>query len=294
MRRKSAVNQTQGHHNAMLEIGKFNQLEVTRICAPSPGAYLSSEVGEILLPQKYVPAGLQPGDIVNVFIHLDSEDRLIATTLVPKAVVGQFALLVVKDISGVGAFLDWGLEKDLFVPFGEQPVPMKKGASYLVRLYLDNTGRIAASAKLSKYIETEQIPLRFGEEVELLIWEFTDLGAKVIINDRYAGLLFNNELYDRPEPGSRLKGYVQKIRPDKKIDVTLRRGGETDLEGSKERVLQTLAAAGGFLPLGDKSPPEQIIELLKMSKKTFKKAIGTLYKEAVIELTNEGIKLRSK
>lgn len=276
----------------MLEIGKYNQLEVKKIS--SFGAYLASEAGEILLPQKYAPDGLKPGDVVKVFIYLDSDDRLIATSQIPKAQVGEFAVLEVKDNSPIGAFLDWGLEKDLFVPFSEQPVPMKKREKYLVRLYLDRSERIAASAKIGKFLEAELISLKVGEEVGLMIYEFTDLGAKVIINGLYAGLLFRNELYGKPMLGTRLKGYVNKIREDKKIDVTLRRSGYSGIDVSKERIMKTLEASGGFLPLSDKSSPELIGEVLKMSKKTFKKAIGSLYKDGFIELTEESIKLRNK
>ena len=276
----------------MLELGKYNRLEVKRIS--STGATLASEAGDILLPKRYVTAGLKPGDPVNVFVCRDSQDRLIATTRAPKAQVGEFAVLEVTDTGPVGAFLDWGLEKDLLVPFSEQPVPMKKGERHLVGVYLDNSGRIAASAKIGKFLETEHIPLHVAEEVDLMIYALTDLGAKVIINGRYGGLLFKSELHGNPLPGARFKGYVSMIRADKKIDVTLKKRGEQGLEGSKERVLKTLAATGGFLPLGDKSPPDLIGEVLKMSKKTFKKAIGSLYKEGFVELTEKGIKLRNR
>ena len=276
----------------MLEIGKYNQLEVMRISAT--GAYLASEAGEILLPQKYVPAGLQPGDTVKVFVYLDATEQPAATTQAPKTQVGEFAVLQVTDNSRFGSFLDWGLEKDLLVPFSEQPVPMKKGERYLVRIYLDKSGRIAASAKIGRFLEAVDIRLDVGEEVELIIYEFTDLGAKVIINGRYNGLLFRNEIYGRPEPGTRLKGYVRKIREDRKIDVTLKKSGPQGSEGDKERILKALRDQGGFLPLGDKSPPELIGEMFKMSKKTFKKALGNLYKEGFVELTEEGIRLRHR
>ncbi|HLO25011.1 MAG TPA: S1-like domain-containing RNA-binding protein [Geobacteraceae bacterium] len=275
----------------MLEIGKYNQLEVIRM-SPT-GATLASEAGEILLPRKNVPAGTKQGDTVNVFIYRDSNDRLIATTRAPRVQVDEFAVLEVKDTGPVGAFLDWGLEKDLLVPFSEQPLLMKKGERHLVRVYLDNSGRIAASAKLGKFLEGGDIPFKAGDEVDLMIHAFTDLGAKVIINGRYAGLLFRNEIYGNPAPGARFKGYVRKVRDDGKIDVTLKKPGHDVMEGSKERVLKTLAATGGFLPLGDKSPPELIGDVLKMSKKTFKKAIGSLYKDGFIELTENGIKLRN-
>ena len=276
----------------MLEIGNFNQLEVKKIS--STGASLASEAGDILLPQKQIPAGLRPGDSINVFVYRDSNDMLIATTRTPKAQVGEFAVLEVKDVGPVGAFLDWGLEKDLLVPFGEQPVPMKKGERHLVGVYLDNSGRVAASARIGKFLETDNIPLHVGEEVDLMIYAFTDLGAKVIINGRYPGLLFRNEIYGKPAPGARFKGYVSKIREDKKIDVTLRKEGAEGMGRSRERIMKTLAATGGFLPLGDKSPPDLIGEVLKMSKKSFKKAVGSLYKEGFIELTDTGIKLRNR
>jgi len=274
----------------MLEIGKYNRLEVKKLSAI--GAYLVSELGDILMPTKYVPEGLKPGEHVKVFVYLDSEDRLLATTLTPKALVGDFALMEVKDTSSVGAFLDWGLEKDLLVPFSEQPRPMQKGEKYLVRVYLDRSDRIAASAKIGKYLETRNINLKVGEEVQLTFYEFGDLGAKVVINGRFAGLLFKSELFGSYEVGTTAKGFVAKIRADGKIDVTLRRGGAQDVVGGKESFLKVLRERGGFLPVGDKSSPQQISELFKMSKKSFKTVIGNLYKERVIEITKEGVKLR--
>ena len=274
----------------MLEIGKYNRLEVKKLSAI--GVYLVSEVGDILMPTKYVPAGLKPGEHVKVFVYLDSEDRLLATTLTPKAQVGDFAVMEVKDTGSVGAFLDWGLEKDLLVPFSEQPRPMQKGEKYLVRVYLDRSERIAASAKIGKFLETRNIGLKVGEEVQLTFYEFGELGAKVIIDGRYSGLLFKSELFGSYEVGTTAKGFVGKIRADGKIDVTLRRGGAQDIVGSKESFLRVLRERGGFLPVGDKTPPELISEMFRMSKKSFKTVIGNLYKEGVIEISPEGIKLR--
>jgi predicted RNA-binding protein (virulence factor B family) len=274
----------------MFAIGKYNQLQVRKI--DDAGAYLDSAAGDVIVPLPHVPAGTKPGDTLNVFVYRDAVDRLAATTIAPKAQVGEFAVLEVTDNSRVGSFLDWGLDKDLLVPFSEQPVPMKKRESYVVRVYLDKAGRIAASARIDKFLETGNIPLKFGEEVDLMIYQFTDLGAKVIINDRYPGLLFKNELYGKPALGARLKGYISKVREDRKIDVTLRKSGAQGMAGDREMVLQALAAAGGFLPLGDKSHPRHIEEALKMSKKTFKKVIGNLYKDEALELTQEGIRLK--
>jgi uncharacterized protein len=274
----------------MLEIGKYNRLEVKKLSAI--GAYLVSEMGDILMPTKYVPEGLHPGEHIKVFIYLDSEDRLIATNLTPKAQVGEFALMEVKDVSNVGAFLDWGLEKDLLVPFSEQPRPMQQGEKYLVRVYLDRSDRIAASAKLGKYLETRNIKVKVGEEVQLTFFEFGDLGAKVIINGRYSGLLFKSEQFGSYEIGSTVKGYVAKVREDGKIDVTLRKGGTQDMVGGKELFLKVLRDSGGFLPVGDKTDPQRISQLFRMSKKSFKMVIGNLYKAGVIEITREGVRLR--
>ncbi|WP_129125479.1 CvfB family protein [Geomonas oryzae] len=274
----------------MLEIGKYNRLEVKKLSAI--GAYLDSELGEILLPTKYMPPGLHHGEHLKVFVYLDSEDRLIATTLEPKAQVGEFALLEVKDVSRVGAFLEWGLEKDLLVPFREQPRPMQKGERYMVRVYLDPSGRIAASARLAKFLEKSPAGLKEGQEVELTLYEFGDLGAKVIIDGRYDGLLFRSELFGSYQVGDTLPGYIGKIRNDGKIDVTLRKSGKQDAAGGRETLLRILSERGGFLPVGDKSPPELIAEMFRMSKKSFKTLIGNLYKEGVIEITKDGIRLR--
>jgi len=274
----------------MLEIGKYNRLEVKKLSAI--GAYLVSELGDILMPTKYVPEGLHPGEHIKVFVYLDSEDRLLATTLTPKAQVGDFAVMEVKDVSNVGAFLDWGLEKDLLVPFSEQPRPMQKGDKYLVRVYLDRSERIAASAKIGKFLDRTHVTLKGGEEVKLTFYEFGDLGAKVIINGRYDGLLFKSELFGKYEIGATVKGFVKKVRSDGKIDVALRKGGVQDIAGGRESFLRVLSERGGFLPVGDKSPPELISEMFRMSKKSFKTVIGNLYKEGVIEITREGIRLR--
>jgi predicted RNA-binding protein (virulence factor B family) len=275
---------------AVLEIGKYNRLEVKKISAI--GAYLISELGDILMPTKYLPEGLHPGEHIKVFVYLDSEDRLIATTLTPKAQVGDFALMTVRDTSNVGAFLDWGLEKDLLVPFGEQPRAMRTGEQHLVRVYLDRSERIAASAKIGKFLESGTSRLQVGEEVALMFYEFGDLGAKVIINGRFGGLLFKSELFGNYRVGDTTRGFVAKIREDGKIDVTLRLKGQQDVAGGKQVILDKLKASAGFLPVGDKSPPQEIAALFGMSKKSFKTAIGNLYKEGVIEIRPEGLKLR--
>ena len=275
----------------MLRIGNYNSLKISRITAM--GAFLSSEAGEILLPGRLVPAGAEPGSSLNVFIYVDSEERLTATTRKPRAVVGDFALLKVKDNVTVGTFLDWGLEKDLLLPFGEQNAPLRRGEEVLVYVYLHSSDRVAASARLEKFLKPADVTLYEGEEVDLLVYAFSDLGIKVVINGTYNGLLFRNELFSEPACGERLRGYVKKIREDGKIDVTLRVGGPREAANDRETILDALKGHNGLLPLSDKSTPEAIAEMLRMSKKSFKKAIGGLYKEGVINITPEGVSLRS-
>ena len=275
----------------MLLIGNYNQLKITRITAS--GAFLSSDSGEILLPGRLVPKGADPGSLLKVFIYVDSEDRLTATTRKPRAVVGDFALLKVKDNVTVGTFLDWGLEKDLLLPFGEQTAPLRRGEEVLVRVYLHSSDRVAASARLDKFLKPADGTLAEGDMVELLVYALSDLGAKVVINNTFGGLLFRNELFINPSCGERLRGYVKKIREDGKIDVTLRTGGAREAATDREVILDALKAHNGLLPLSDKSTPEAIAGLLRMSKKSFKKGIGGLYKEGLIDITSEGVRLRS-
>jgi len=274
----------------MLHVGNYNNLKIARINAK--GAFLASDEGEILLPGRLMPKGAEPGNMVEVFIYLDSEERLTATTIKPRATVGEFAMLSVKDNVSVGTFLDWGLEKDLLLPFGEQLAPMRRGERVLVRIYLHSSGRIAASAKLEKFIRPIDNTLTEGDEVKLLVYAFSDLGAKVIVNDCFGGLLFSSELLVKPKCGDRLRGYVKKIREDGKLDITLRQGGAQEAATDREQVLTALKEQDGFLPLNDKSAPETIANLLLMSKKSFKKAIGGLYKEGLISMAADGIRLK--
>ncbi len=274
----------------MLRIGNYNNLKIARITAS--GALLSSEAGEILLPGRLVPKGAEPGSTLKVFIYVDSEDRLTATTRKPRAVVGDFALLKVKDNVTVGTFLDWGLEKDLLLPFGEQTDQLRRGQDVLVYVYLHSSDRVAASARLDKFLLPADGSLFEGDLVELLVYAFSDLGAKVVINNTFGGLLFKNELFVTPAIGERLQGYVKKIREDGKIDVTLRSGGAREAASDREAILDALKAHNGLLPLSDKSTPEAIAGLLRMSKKSFKKGIGGLYKEGLVDITPEDVRLR--
>lgn len=275
----------------MIQIGEYNSLEIAR--HSEPGAYLSDKEGnEVLLPNKYVPENADIGNNIEVFIYKDSEDRLVATTLTPKAMIDEFAYLEVKDTNQVGAFLDWGLEKDLLVPFREQPRTMEVGKKYVVFVYFDyKTERIVASGKIGQFTRNEFIELDEGEEVDLLISNKTDIGVNVIINNLYDGLLYENEIFQSIKAGDRTKGYVKLIREDDKIDVTLEKQGYDSIEPNARHILNQLRFEGGFLPLNDKSAPELIAEKLEMSKKTFKKAIGALYKQKIIKIADDGIHL---
>lgn len=275
----------------MLLIGNYNRLQISRITAT--GAVMSSDAGEILLPGRLVPKGAEPGSLLNVFIYVDSEDRLTATTRKPRAVVGDFTILKVKDNVTVGTFLDWGLEKDLLLPFGEQVAPLRRGEEVLVYVYLHSSGRVAASTRLEKFLKPADSTLSEGAEVDLLVYAVSDLGAKVVVNNAFNGLLFRNELFSEPACGERLRGYVKKIREDGKIDVTLRLGGTREAANDRAVILEALKAHNGMLSLNDKSTPEAIAVLLHMSKKSFKKAIGGLYKDGLVDITAEGVRLRN-
>jgi len=275
----------------MLQIGNYNKLAIDRI--NDSGAVFKSEAGDILLPLRLLPEGAEAGIVLDVFVYVDSDGRLTATTRKPRAVVGEFALLKVKEATTVGSFLDWGLEKDLLLPFGEQIEPVRRGDHVLVRVFLHSSGRIAASAKLDKFITPVDDTLSEGSEVDLLVYACTDLGAKVLINNSFGGLIFNTEFVVKPACGECLRGFVKKIRADGKVDVTLRKGGALEAANDREIILEALVANNGFLPLTDKSSPESIAKLLRLSKKSYKKAVGGLYKEGRVTIAPDGLRLRS-
>ena len=274
-----------------IELGKINHLKVVK--KVDFGFYLDGGVeGEILLPLKLAPQGCKIGDELDVFLYLDSEERLIATTETPKAMVGDFAYLQVAWVNNFGAFLDWGLLKDLFVPFREQKMKMQKGQSYIVHLHVDEDSyRIMASAKVERYLSKEMPPYKPGAEVDVLVWQKTDLGFKVIVDNQYSGLLYENELFRPLHTGDRLRGYIKRVRPDGKIDVTLQRQGMHAVDDFSEVLLHHLQLNGGSTVLGDKSPTEEIYSVFGVSKKVFKKAVGDLYKRRLIEITPEGLRL---
>jgi len=276
----------------MFNVGKFNKLQVVK--KVDFGVYLSdgSNPEKVLLPGKYVPAGIQLNDWINVFLYHDSEDRLIATTLTPKAQVGDIALLAVKDVSSVGVFLDWGLEKDLFVPFKEQRERMVLDHSYVVMVMIDRlTGRIMASNRFNIIVKPGRPQLENGQPVDLIVYDRADIGFKVLVNRQYQGFLYRNEIFQPVAIGDELKGFVHKIRPDNKLDVRLQKSGFGGVLEVKDTIMNELTAAGGFLPHNAYSPPEEIKKRFHMSKNVFKQAIGNLYKERRIEVTDDGIKL---
>lgn len=275
----------------MLFLGKYNDLTIERVT--SVGLYLSEPEGaEVLLPNKYLTDDMKIGDVLRVFVYKDSEDRPVATTQTPALSRNEFGYLQVKDVNSYGAFLDWGLEKDLFVPFSEQTTKMEKGASYIVFLYLDRrTDRLVATAKWRQNLDNERLLVQEGDEVELLVAERTDLGYNVIINHYHVGLIYYNEVFKRIAIGDRLTGFIRQIREDNKLDVSLERAGYEKIGQHADAIYALLKESEGFLPLTDKSSPDEIERRLEMSKKNFKKAIGGLYKQGVITLEEEGIRL---
>lgn len=273
----------------MIQLGQTHTLNVVR--ETEFGLYLDAEnLGEILLPSKHAPADLAIDDPVEVFLYLDSEDRPVATTQTPKAEVGQFAYLQVKDNTPVGAFLDWGLDKDVLVPFAEQHRPMNVGDCYLVYLYLDNQERIAATSKIDKVVaEDDEHDFRPQQMVELIIGSSTELGYKAIVNHSHWGLLYRDEVDQRLSFGQSINGFIKHVREDGKIDLCLQSSWQ--IRDKSSQVIQDyLRHHDGFAPIHDKSPPEQISNLLGMSKKQFKKAIGALYKQRLISIDKDGIR----
>lgn len=274
----------------MLFLGKYNRLEVKSKSAI--GLYLTDGRDDVLLPKKYVKDGVAEGDVLEVFVYLDNENRPIATTLEPYACVDDFVFLTVKEVNEHGAFLDWGIAKDVFVSHGEQREEMISGKKYLVYLFIDDVSeRIAATTKWNKYIDTDTSVLHNGDEVGLLIAEKTDLGLKAIIDNQFEGLIYENEVFGELNTGDKKRGYVKLIRDDGKIDLRLQPEGYGHIEESRDVVLQQLQTNNGVLPLGDKSQPEEIYSRLKISKKAFKKAVGGLFKERLITISDFEIKL---
>ena len=276
----------------MIKLGEVNNLKINR--RTDHGFYLISEEDEVLLPNAYIQEEWKEGGFIDVFIFKDSEDRLTATTITPKIKLFGFAFLKVVDVNSTGAFLDWGLPKDLFVPFREQDGKMKIGEYYPVTMYIDyESDRLLASNKIDKYLELEDLEeLEENQEVDLFIYKQTDIGYKAVINNLYQGLLYRNEIFQPLAVGDEISGYIKKIREDLKIDLGLRQTGGIQKDKDQETILNKLELEDGYLGLTDKSSPEEIYEELKMSKKAFKRAIGGLYKRRIVTIEPNGIHLK--
>lgn len=275
----------------MVRIGKNCILEIVKFT--EQGAYLDGgPYGEILLPNRYVPENSKEEDEIEVFISFDSDDRILATTDMPSVMVGQFGFLKVIEVNRVGAFLDWGLPKNLLVPFREQKMKMEEGKSYVVCVYVDEkSGRIVASSKISRFFDSDTSEYSEGDEVDLLIAAKSDMGYTAIINGSHHGMLYHNELFQKIRIGDKRKGFVKKIREDGKIDLSLEKQGYQKIDSKLDPIVEKLKRSQGFLPFNDKTDPEIIKKELGMSKKSFKKAIGALYKEKRIVISTDGIKL---
>ncbi|MCD8289186.1 MAG: S1-like domain-containing RNA-binding protein [Prevotella sp.] len=274
-----------------IRLGDYARLVVTKT-APF-GVYLDGgDAGEILLPSRYVPENTAVGDELDVFIYLDQEERIIATTERPKAKTGDFAFLEVSWVNEYGAFLNWGLMKDLFCPFGEQKKKMEQGQSYIVYIYVDKqTFRIAATAKIDRFLSKDVAALSEGQEVDLLVWQKTELGFKVIIDNKFGGLVYADQVFAPIRTGDRLKGYIQKVRSDGKVDVSLQQTGKRGTRDFAGELLDYLRAHDGRCTFSDSSLPQDIYDEFHVSKKVFKKAAGNLYRRRLITVHDDGLTL---
>ncbi len=276
----------------MIQLGRCQDLDVMRLVAS--GAILGDDTGEVLLPRRYLPSDLEEGDSIRVFVHSDSEDRLIATTRMPSATLGNVAVMEAVDRTVHGTFVDWNLDKDLFVPEIEQHDAMRVGSLYVVEVRLDKrTDRLIGSTRLGRFFDPDIDHLRPGQEVQLLVWSFHDFGAQVVVDDHYSGLIYSSEVPRDLRVGDALHGYVQRLRDDGKIDISLRKLGAAAARDAQSLILEALRARDdGFLRLHDKSAPAEIAEHFDMSKRAFKAAIGGLFKRELIEIRRDGIRLR--
>ena len=274
-----------------LKIGRYNNLVIES--RSDYGLYLSSDEDRILLPNKYVPDNFNIGDSLKVFVYTDSEDRLVATTLKPAGIVGDFVFLKAKDVVPFGTFMEWGLEKDLLVPRNEQQDTMVLGKKYLTKICLDSrTQRVYGTTQISVNCDKNIKDLKVGQQVDLIIHSITKIGIMAVINNQYFGMLYLNETYQDLSIGDSCTGYIMRLREDKKIDLTLKKPGYMSVQGSAQQIVTILKEAGGFIPCHDKSSPEDIKKVFSMSKKEFKRAVGGLYKKGVLALQKNGISLK--
>lgn len=274
----------------MVNVGEYNTLKVVK--EVDFGMYLDGNPDEILLPKRYVPAGLKIDDEINVFVYYDNEGRLIATTDRPVAIVGEIAMMQVASITPHGAFLKWGIMKDVFIPLSYMEHRMKEGDKRLVMLVIDaQTGRVTATEKIDHFLSNLELTIKINDEVDLVIFQKTDIGYKVIINSKHMGVLHYNEVFRELEIGEKLKGFIKNLRPGNKIDVSPGTKGYTRVKSEEDRIIELLRNNSGYLPYNDKSDPEAIYAFFGMSKKTFKMTLGALYKKRQIEFTQTGTKL---
>jgi predicted RNA-binding protein (virulence factor B family) len=276
--------------NSRIKVGEYNTLRVAR--AFDFGMYLGEDKDVVLLPKRFIPHGVEVGDMLKVFVYHDSENRLIATTQQPIGIIGDIVSLQVVSVTNQGAFMDWGLMKDLFVPKSKQLMGMRVGGNYIVKIYLDEqTGRVAATEKIEPFLSNEFLTVKEQEPVDLLVYRRTDIGYTVIINNQHTGVLHFNDIFQEIQVGDRLKGYVKNIREENKIDIGVGKMGYQRVEDEAGKVLRLLRENDGYLPYNDKSDPEDIYSFFGMSKKTFKMTTGNLYKGRKIIFTQTGIKL---
>jgi predicted RNA-binding protein (virulence factor B family) len=276
----------------MLQIGTYHTLEILRLTPP--GLFLGDgdKENEVLLPNKYIPATYEIGDKITVFVYQDFDERVVATTLTPKIELNGFALLEVVDNSRIGAFMDWGLEKDLLVPFSEQSSRMRIGGRYLIYMYFDEvSGRLVGTQKYKKFLSNETIDVKEGDEVNIIIADNTPLGVNVIVNGRHRGLIYHDDIFKNIESGESHKGYVRKVREENKLDISLQPIGFAAIEPNADKILALLRMNKGKMAVGDNSSPELIYEQFGMSKKLFKKSLGLLYRQKLIRMTDDGIEL---
>lgn len=273
-----------------IRVGEYNTLRVAR--AFDFGMYLGEDKDVVLLPKRFIPPGVEVGDMLKVFVYHDSENRLIATTQQPIGIIGDIVNLQAVAVTNQGAFMDWGLMKDLFVPKAKQLMGMRVGGNYIVKIYLDEqTGRVAATEKIEPFLSNEQLTVKEQDPVDLLVYRRTDIGYTVIINNQHTGVLHFNDIFQEIGVGDRLKGFIKNIREENKIDVAVGKMGYSRVEDEAGKVLRLLQENNGYLPYNDKSNPDEIYSFFGMSKKTFKMTTGGLYKARKIEFTQTGIKL---
>lgn len=278
----------------MITIGQINSLKIIK--RTIHGLFLDGEdLGEILLPKRFVPEDFAVGDSMDVFLYLDSEDRLVATTQIPYGMVGDFAYLELKSVEGPGAFMDWGLDKDLFVHYTEQTRDLVVGEKYLVYIYLDESNRISASMKTNKFLKTiVDSPELKNKRVKVLVYAKTDLGFKAIVNNEFDGLLYHSEVFEKLQLGSKIDAYINKVRPDGKIDLILKNASVDSIDEIAIQILEKLAANNGKIQINDKSSSEEISSMFKVSRKKFKTALAGLYSKRMVLVTEAGTELVKK